>query len=575
MNIKNYIETAKEISKKHYGFVDNNFITLGLYQLIQNTALKETYGDLKLHQHADSSLSLKRLLNYKIHPEYQLIHFNGNQFMINHEDIDKSTFSNAIHSQNDRELLERFNDIVQDMDDFYDLKTEFSDIEISKSVNNLGLLLSHTWIFHTLIQSEYDSELNEYGFINSAPLVQLSKFKDLLNNPTVKSNVYEDASLNIIRELQDFSFRYSYPIANQSLLDFFEGDSLNKILAVDGFLHLRDHSYEELLTLAQNNPTFENTLLGKMLTSSDHKEIVMAFYNSFELTSVKTQVELFTDKVTSAPVLEEILNEEITRKAIFELSETLSNKYPIIDYTVHDIEIIQNKELDINGYNDSITNYTDSFYLMLDKIDIQELAAGWSSAIESYMINFGIYADKEELKFNDETLFFISKNQFNADMFVKCELYEDNQTKELGINSIIAKASADPSNIKATFKAIFDYAAKNEMLVDFKLKIKNEIGNMNRTNLLSIMRDAMLDYKDSVLFSKSIDKEVSNNRYYLIDGPLNSIGSKLSYRERILLQKELERFVDNAGNDSIDFDLECKIEQLCYKATQEKLKNKI
>ncbi len=575
MKIKNYIEIAKDISKKHYGIVDNNFITLGLYQLIQNTALKETYGDLHLHQHADSSFSLKRLLNYKSHPEYQLIRFDGRQFTIRDEEIDKSTFSNSIHTQKDRELLERFNNIVQDMDNFYDLQTEFSDVEISTAVNHLGLLLSHTWIFHTLIQNEYNLELNEYGFINSKPLVQLSKFKDLLHNPTVKSNVYEDASLNVIRELHDFSLRYSYPISNQSLLDFFEGDSLNKILAVDGFLHLRDHSFEELLSLAQNNPLFENTLIGKMLTSSDLKEITMAFYNSFELSNVKTQVELFTDKVTSAPVLEDILNEEITSKALFELSETLSDKYPIIDYTVHDVDIIQNKELDINGNHDSITNYTDSFYLMLDKVDVSDLAAAWSSTTESYMINFGMYADKLELTFNDETLFFVSKNQFNADMFVKCELYEDNKVKELAINSLIIKACANPENVKSTFKAVFDYAAKNEILVNFSLNPRFSIGNMSKENVVSIIRDVMIDYKDTVLFSKSFEKGFSNNRYHLIDGPLHIVDSKLSYRERIALQKELERFVDSAGHDSIDFDLDCKIEQLCHQAIQEKFKNKI
>lgn len=577
MNILDYNKIAREISEKHFGQINFNFITLGLAILIKETDLKENYNNYRLTVDGDKNFSFRKFMENGTHDPYiNFIKYNGTYFHSIDIDFENLEFSPSILGNEEKDLLSRFNSVFQEVESFEELKEEFSSDEIMFVLEKISPRESDKIPFILLAQEEENNELNKYGLLNLKVKSRLYKLEQNGFKSKYMSLKFKSFTDNVLADIVDFCIKKTYPINSVDDFNDFSSNSMSKIFNMDGLSHLDNTlDYETLLEVISSTPELQNTVIGAMLTKSNLDDIILAYYNSQELEEMKTYFDLFTKQILMEPSIEDIVNEPIFYKAIQDLFDTIYKNHPEIEYNIQDISI-HVKDIE-NPKNNILASHIDSFYFLEDQIGILDLATSGNSELLSYCSKFGLYTRKEHMDIRENDIIFVSKNQFNADIIAITSKFEDEDYhSELRVNELIINPTKNPEHIDDLLENIIEYAKNHKMVVVFNLPNDSAWGNMSKENYVKHIEKSLNKFEGQVPYAKLFGDYNSNTKEYLIYNYLSR--SPISYEKLPALQKEMQMALKKEvqeNPDKFDIDYESVIEPIYNKYKSENIKNKI
>jgi len=508
MNINDFIKIVQENYNSNLNVTSDDFVAFCVHRLIQETDLSFNFSSTYLCTMATDNLigligfndqnskdSSVFLSEYTRGTNYESFNMHDNYL--------KKNYPLILNSQQVG-LVERFNDVVQNMESFNDINKAFTFDDITQLKHIMPLKKSTLLPFYITSNTENKFESSHYNAIKKTNSIYINNSLENLHDISPSFNFYSN----------DVISKILYKNKNDKILfNFDDFDCLThaaqrKLLQTAGLQHalIDDVAFD---TLVQNDEFTENNFMGRLAVSNSLSEMIIGYFDSMELEDIKFEIEMATDLVKSHPTLEKILSNNVALKeAIDNCISIAFDKYPTLNYKVQNISIIKDIELIHKGEN-SLLPIIDTFNFTHNLGNLAEINNNGDLSI--FLSQFRLYGmdsitnlDLQPIKSYDteseESIRFITANQFNANGILSAKIFRADDTHHhLKIKSVIIDPCLPKKAINELIESTFEYAKKHSLILDFDLPETFKYGNLAKDDFIDMLQVFRHSYKDSVV----------------------------------------------------------------------------
>lgn len=559
MEINDYLKIANEYAVKHNK--SDDFIVMGLYKLIQETDLNRVYAHSLLSQHGDNSFGLTTPQSNPVSDGVQtltrIVTDPSGKTGTNVYSVDRDNNSNVrdvfFGSEQDHDLVRRFNDDLQNVESLFDLKDVYTFDEISR-IKHLTLSNLSTGLALDLIsQNNESAETGKYNTIQHSYKTQISMIESLNYGKSQKFDFFSQDPLYGLIHLKT-----ELPLTPDTFFEHLNTTAQAKIIEISGFGHIA--FIEEVLQdlIDSNSPFITDSFVGSLFTLDSLRDVVLSYYDYNELDDLKFQFNLMTDRFLSNPTIEQLLESDEKFANVDDMLMDVYTKHPELNYSIQDISIITDKEMEER--KEVIEHQVDKFHMYESAKEITDLGPNQNDR-RVFLSKFKIYSSNM-LKTGENRIRFISSNQFAADAVLSANCYFDESVhNEILIDSVAINPQLSNEHITALFESVVDYAQKNKSIVMLTYDIDSPWGGIDKNRLINIVNAVIEQSADKVPFICNFGTEKDRYHYacnYLVNT------DTMRYEELPKLFNQLKTFIDG-HSDLDDLQLELKMDEFIAK----------
>lgn len=559
MEINDYLKIANEYAVKHNKTDD--FIVMGLYKLMQETDLNRVYAHTLLSQHGDNSFGFTTPQSNPVSSGVQtltrIITDPSGKTGTTVYSVDRDNNSNVsdifFGSEQDHDLVRRFNDDLQNVESLFDLKDVYTFDEISRIKHLTAANLSTGLALELISQNNESFETGKYNAIQQSYFNQISLVEDLNYG---KSQKFDFFSKDPLYELMHLDV--DLPLTPEGFFEHLNPTAQAKIIEISGFGHITfiEEVFQDLID--SNSPFITDSFVGSLFTLDSLRDVVLSYYDYNELDDLKFEFNLMADRFLSNPTIEQLLESDEKFANVDDMLMDVYAKHPELNYSIQDISIITDKE--IEGRQEVIEHQVDKFHLYESAREISDLGPD-QSARRTFLSKFKMYGE-DLLKHGDHRMRFISSNQFSADAVLSASYYFDESVhNEILIDAVAINPQLSNEHIAELFEAVVDYAQKNKSIVMLTYDKKTPWGGIDKDRLINIVNSVVEQSADKVPFicNFGLDK---NRHHFACNYLVNT--DTMKYEELPNLFNQLKTFIDSHP-DLDDLQLELKMDEFIAK----------
>jgi len=559
MEINDYLKIANEYAIKHNKTDD--FIVMGLYKLMQETDLNRVYAHTLLSQHGDNSFGFTTPQSNPVGSGVQtltrIVTDPSGMTGTTVYSVDRDNNSNVsdifFGSEQDHDLVRRFNDDLQNVDSLFDLKEVYTFDEISRIKHLTSTNLSTGLALELISQNNESFETGKYNTIQQSYFNQISLVEELNYG---KSQKFDFFSKDPLYELMHLDI--DLPLTPEGFFEHLNPTAQAKIIEISGFGHITfiEEVFQDLID--SNSPFISDSFVGSLFTLDSLRDVVLSYYDYNELDDLKFEFSLMADQFLSNPTIEQLLESEEKFANVDDLLMEVYAKHPELNYSIQDISIITDKE--IEERKEVIEHQVDKFHMYESAREINDLGPD-QSARRAFLSKFKMYGE-DILKHGDHRMRFISSNQFAADAVLSASYYFDESVhNEILIDAVAINPQLSNQHIAELFEAVVDYAQKNKSIVMLTYDKKTPWGGIDKDRLINIVNSVVEQSADKVPFLCNFGVE-KNRHHYACNYLVNT--DTMKYEELPKLFNQLKIFIDSHP-ELDDLQLELKMDEFIAK----------
>lgn len=561
MEINDYLKIANDYATKHNK--DESFILMGLYKLIQDTDLKKLHAHSLFSEQGDGSFGL---ITPQSHPT------ENNVTMLSKIIIDKTGASilsidkdknnvgkDIIYGlEEDHALVRRFNDDLQNVESFFDLKDVYTFDEITRIKHLMNTSVSLGFALELISQNNESSETGKYNDFQTSYLKKAAMAEYSNHNKSKKFEIFSNNGLSELSAASD-----KLPLTPNTFFTELNLNAQTTFTEMSGFGHI-NLIEEDLEDLINDDALFiNNSFVGSLFKLDTFRDVMISYFDYNELDDVKFEFGLMTESFLEHPTIEDILVNNDKFKNVDDMLMDVYSKHPELNYSIQDISIITDNE--ISSKNELIEHQVDKFHFYASNQDIHNLGPNQQDR-RVFLSKYKLYGESI-LKQGDGRVRFISSNQFAADAVLSASYYfNESPHNEISIDSIVINPQLSNEHITELFESIVDYAEKNKSILMITHE-KLAWGGINKDRLMDIIHSVVENSASRVpiLCKFGIEKD---REHFALNYLVNS--KECSYEDLPKLFKKLKTFIDS--NPTLDdLQLEFKMDEFIAK---ERIKSK-
>ena len=559
MEINDYLKIANEYAVKHNKTDD--FIVMGLYKLMQETDLNRVYAHTLLSQHGDNSFGFTTPQSNPVSSGVQtltrIVTDPSGKTGTTVYSVDRDNNSNVsdifFGSEQDHDLVRRFNDDLQNVDSLFDLKDVYTFDEISRIKHLTSTNLSTGLALELISQNNESFETGKYNAIQQSYFNQISLVEELNYGKSQKFDFFSKDPLYELMHLE-----IDLPLTPEGFFEHLNPTAQAKIIEISGFGHITfiEEVFQDLID--SNSPFISDSFVGSLFTLDSLRDVVLSYYDYNELDDLKFEFSLMADRFLSQPTIEQLLESEEKFANVDDMLMDVYAKHPELNYSIQDISIITDKE--IEGRKEVIEHQVDKFHMYESAREISDLGPD-QSARRTFLSKFKMYGE-DLLKHGDHRMRFISSNQFAADAVLSASYYFDESVhNEILIDAVAINPQLSNEHIAELFEAVVDYAQKNKSIVMLTYDKKTPWGGIDKDRLINIVNSVVEQSADKVPFLCNFG--IKNNRHHFACNYLVNTDT-MKYEKLPKLFNQLKTFIDSHP-DLDDLQLELKMDEFIAK----------